>query len=236
MFVIAYTPASFIAAYVPNMSGNKVSLGGVTGTLFSGESEQLVAQGLVINNVSWNLSPWSLFLLKPQIDIKGGNIRQSDDIYIKGNVSTSLLALENVNAENMTILVPTKTVLSQFKLPVFVSASGRFRVDIKQLQFENGCKQLQGKGSWLNAAIRVNKKDIDFGSFEAILSCESPAFVLQVQPQNKLSLDAKLNIDMNGKYKINGQYKVNSDLPAEIQEAAQFFGKAQGDGVYTISF
>lgn len=236
LFFISYTPAAFVAGYVHQFSDNKALLSGVSGTLFSGKAESLSVQGVRVNQLNWELSPWSLLLLRANLDIKGGNLRKTDDVYVKGNVSTSLLKPQNIHVQNASIFVPTKTLLSQIKLPVFVTASGRFRVDIDQLEMDNGCAVLDGKGNWLDAAISVNKKDIDFGTFDANLSCNTPAFSLQILPDNKLSLDANVNVSLSGKYNVNGQYRVTPDLPKEIRDAAGFFGKPQGGGVYTIDF
>jgi len=235
LFLIAYTPASLVTGYAQSLSNKQVSFAGVSGTLFEGKAEQLTVQGMQVSNVEWQLSPWSLLLLKAKLDVKGGALRNSNEVYLKGSVNTSLLNPQKFSMHNASVFVPTKTLLSQFKLPVFVTASGRFRVDVDKLYFDQGCSELSGQGNWLNAAINVNKKDIDFGTFEAKLSCNTPAFAVQIMPDNKLALDANLSIDLQGNYKINGKYAISDDLPAEIQEAARFFGKPQGNGEYIIT-
>ncbi|MGB3727406.1 MAG: type II secretion system protein N [Glaciecola sp.] len=235
LFLIAYTPATLVAHHINKQSGNQVQLSGVSGTLFEGYANTLSMQGLRVNQVKWELSPLSLLGLSPSIDMQGGNIRDTNGIYVKGTVSTSLLDSTAIEANQVQLFVPTKTVLAQLTLPVFVTASGRFRVDINTFQFDQGCAQLQGKGSWLNAAVNVNNNPISFGTFEANLSCQTPNFIVEVSPSNKLSLDAQLNIDMSGKYKVEGRFKVPSDLPKEIQQAAQFFGNPSNDGYYNIT-
>ena len=236
LFLIAYTPASLVSELIHKQTNKQVTLYGVNGTLFSGSAEQVSAQGIHVNNVQWELSPLSLLMLKAKLDVKGGNIRNKDDIYVKGKLSASLLSPEKFSLQNASLFVPTKTLLSQIKLPVFVTASGRFRVDVNELEFDEGCQALQGKGNWLEAAVNVNKKEIDFGTFEAALSCDTPGFAVQILPGNRLSLDANLSIALNGKYKVTGEYAIDNSLPKEIQEAARFFGKPQGNGRYTISF
>lgn len=235
LFLVAYTPASLVATYAEELSKKQVTMAGVSGSLFDGRADQIMLQGLRVNNVEWQLSPWSLLMLQANLDLKGGNIRNKNDIYIKGTVAASLLNTQAFNIQNTSVFVPTKTLLSQFKLPVFVTASGRFRVDVDELYFDQGCQQLNGQGNWLNAAINVNKKDIDFGTFKAKLSCETPAFAVQIMPDNKLALDAKLRVDLKGKYEIDGEYAISEDLPNEIKEAARFFGKPKGDGSYIIT-
>lgn len=236
LFLIAYTPASLVSELINKQTNKQVTLYGVSGTLFSGSAQQVSTQGLHVNNLHWELSPLSLLMLNAELDVKGGNIRSKDDIYLKGKLTASLLSPEKFSLQNASVFVPTKTLLSQIKLPVFVTASGRFRVDVNELEFNQGCQELQGKGNWLEAAVNVNKKEIDFGTFEAALSCDTPAFTVQILPDNRLSLNAKLSIALNGKYEVSGEYAVDNSLPNEIKEAARFFGKPQGNGRYTISF
>lgn len=236
VFLVLYTPASFVTSYLQKNSNNQVLFSGVSGTLFDANADYVLIKGTQIRNVKWQLSPLSLLLLKANLDFNGGNIRNAEQVYVKGQLEASLLNTQRFSLNNAQVFVPTKTVLSQLKLPVTVSASGRFRVDIEQFIFNQGCEQLKGNGNWLNAAVNVNQKRVDFGTFDAVLSCETPNFVMQIAPTNELSLNANINVDMTGKYNVQGQFSMPNTMPNEIKQAAPFFGRETSPGVYEISF
>jgi len=239
-FLVAFTPAIYVTNFITEQShkNNNASLSftGVSGTLFDGQALSVISQGIQVNGVKWQLSPWSLLLLQANLDFTSGNIRNAEEIYAKGSVSTSLLKPQAFSLRQAQVFVPTKTLLSQLKLPVFVSAAGRFRIDIDYFEFDQGCEVLEGRGNWLNAAVNVNQQSVDFGTFDASLNCETPAFAMQISPQNRLSLDAKLVFDIAGKYNIGGSFSVPSDMPTDIKQAAPFFGRETSPGQYQISF
>jgi general secretion pathway protein N len=236
ILVIAYIPAAHVVSYVQN-SNPKLPLviGQIEGTLWTGKVDKIITQGIVMNNLRWELSPWSLLIGKASIDLNGGKIRESEQAYVKGNISVSLFNLQNLSAHELTLFLPARSVMAQVPLPVPVAADGRFRVDIEEFEFNNACVSLIGKGSWLKGTVSGPSGVIDFGNFDANLACEEEQFAIQIQPANKLNLDAKVLLSVAGKYKINGRFKPSDDMPKEVQQAANFFGAADNDGFRKIN-
>lgn len=234
LFVIMYMPATYMTSYLQQSTHNKVRFTGVAGTLFSGTSETLSYEGLRVNDINWDLSALSLLLLKANVDIKGGAIRSIDQIYIDGNINLSVLSPHKLKVTNARIFVPAKPLLSQVDLPVAVTASGRFRVDVDSLELNQGCQQLTGKGSWLQAAVNIAGNPLDLGGFNALLSCESPAFAMQILPDNGIQLNAKITFDQNGDYTAKGTFTIPSNFPSEVKQGANFFGESLGQGRYTL--
>jgi general secretion pathway protein N len=235
ILLIAYLPAIHIVNYVQtNNPPLPVALGKVEGTLWTGKVDQIITQGIVIRNVTWELSPWSLFLGQANINLKGGRIKDSEEAYIKGNISASLFNPKNVSAHDLKVFLPARSVMAQVRLPVPVTADGRFRVDIKEFEFDNACVNLTGKGSWLKGTVSGPTGVIDFGNFDADLACEGDQFAIQVLPQNKLNLDATVLLSVAGKYKISGRFKPSNDMPREVHQAANFFGAPDNQGFRKI--
>jgi general secretion pathway protein N len=236
ILVIAYIPASHVVSYVQNSNPKlPVAIGQIEGTLWTGKVDKIITQGIVMNNLRWELSPWSLLLGKASIDLNGGKIRESEQAYVKGNISVSLFNLQNISAHKLTLFLPARSVMAQVPLPVPVTADGRFRVNVEEFEFNNVCVSLIGKGSWLKGTVSGPSGVIDFGNFDANLACEEEQFAIQIQPANKLNLDAKVLLSVAGKYKINGRFKPSDDMPKEVQQAANFFGAADNDGFRKIN-
>ncbi|WP_412971568.1 type II secretion system protein N [Glaciecola sp. MF2-115] len=236
ILLVAYIPAAHVLAFVQkNNPKLPVSIGSVEGTLWSGRVDKVIAQGIAINNLRWELSPWSLLLGKASIDLNGGKIRDTQQTYVKGNISASLFNVQNISAQELKLFLPARSVMAQVPMPVPVTADGRFRVDIQDFEFNNACINLAGKGSWLKGTVSGPTGVIDFGNFDANLACEGEQFSIQILPDNKLNLDAKVLLSVAGKYKINGRFKPASDLPKEVHQSANFFGAADSQGYRNIN-
>lgn len=234
--LIAYLPAAQFIAYAQNNNPNlPFTISKPEGTLWSGRADKVITQGIAVTNFRWELSPLALLIGRASLDLHAGKIRGSEQTYLKGNVSVSLFNTQNITADKFQLFLPAKSVMAQLPLPVPVSADGRFRLDIQTFKFNQTCIELDGKGSWLNGTVSGPSAVIDFGNFDANLSCEEEQFAIQVQPQNKLNLDAKVLLSVDGKYKINGRFKPSDDMPQEVKQAANFFGSADAQGFRKIS-
>lgn len=228
-------PAIYVSNYAEEKTQNRLSFESVEGTIFAGMAKSASYDGLRINDVKWELSPFSLLMLTANIDVTGGAIRKAEQIYIDGNIKMSLLNPKSFTAANARIMIPAKPLLSQVELPVPVVASGRFRVDVESIDFENGCQQLSGKGSWIRAGMNINGKPLDLGGFTADLSCETPALAMQISPNNGIELDAKILFEVSGKYSAKGTFTIPNNFPNEVKQGAVYFGEAKGQGRYDLN-
>lgn len=234
IFLIMYIPADFVAEQVNKQSNKQVQMMQVTGTLFDGKAGVVEANGFRVNNVEWSLEPLSLLMLKAQLELKGGAIRDSEQIYIDTNASLRLLSPEQFSLYDSRIFIPAKAVLSQFRLPVAVTANGRFRVDIETLEMTPACTVLNGKGTWLNAEVDTPQQAVKLGGFNADLSCSEGNLSMKINPGNNLQLSGTIVVDKSGSYSINGQFLPNEDLPNVIKQAADSFFQRNSDGFYQV--
>jgi general secretion pathway protein N len=233
-FLIAYFPAVYVADFVNTQSKGEVRLASVSGTLFNGRAQRLEAQGFQINNLEWSLNPLALFALKANVDLRGGAIRNPEQIYVNGNVSVSLLAPKEVSLEDTQLFLPAKSVLSQFKLPVAVTASGRFRVDIANLEMTPTCTTLNANGAWINAQVDTPQAPVNLGNFEADMSCSNGELSVNILPGNSLQLKAQVLVGVDGKYQASGEFKPTEELPDVIQQAADSFFAKNAEGFYQL--
>jgi general secretion pathway protein N len=234
LFLVMYIPADLVADQVNKQSNQQVKMMQVTGTLFDGKAGVVEANGFRVNNVEWSLKPLSLLLLKAQLELKGGAIRNSEQIYIDANASLKLLSPKQFSLHDSRVFVPAKAVLSQFRLPVAVTANGRFRVDIETLEMTPTCTVLAGRGAWLNAEVDTPQQAVNLGSFDADLSCSEGNLSVNINPGNNLQLTGSIVVDKTGSYSINGQFLPNEDLPEVIKQAADSFFQRNSEGFYQV--
>ena len=228
-------PAIYATNYAQKNSQNRLSFDTVEGTLFSGKAKSASFGSLRINDLNWELSPFYLFLLTANIDVTGGAVRETEQIYVDGNMKLSLLNPQKFTASNARIMMPVKPLLAQVELPVTVVASGRFRLDIASMTYNEGCQQLSGTGNWLQAAMNINSKPLTLGGFNAVLGCEASALAIQISPDNGIELDAKILLAPNGKYSAKGQFTIPNNFPNEVKQGAVYFGEAKGQGRYELN-
>jgi general secretion pathway protein N len=234
IFLVMYIPATYVAELVNEQSNQQVKMMQVSGTLFEGKAGVVEAKGFRVNNIQWSLKPLSLLLLKANIEVKGGAIRDSEQIYIDTKVSLSLLSANQFSLHDSQIFVPAKSALSQFRLPIAVTASGRFRVDIEQLEMSPTCTLLSGTGAWINAEVDTPQQTVNLGNFDADLSCSGGDLSVDIKPGNNLQLTGSIVVNQAGKYSINGQFLPNEDLPSAIKQAADSFFQRDSQGFYQI--
>jgi general secretion pathway protein N len=233
--LIIYMPAIYVTNYAQQNTQNSLSFENVEGTLFTGMAQSVTYGGLRLNDVNWDLSPFSLLLLTADLEILGGAIRKTEQIYLNARVKISLLNPRSFSASYARIIIPVKPLLAQVELPVSVIAAGRIGIDIDSINYDDGCQELSGKGSWIQATMTINTKPLDLGGFSAVLSCEMPAFAMQISPDNGIELDAKIVFEQNGKYSAIGQFVIPDNFPNEVKQGAGFFGESKGQGRYELN-
>jgi len=233
IFAIAYMPAIHVVGRI-NLPKD-IAISGVSGTLWSGKAQTLVVNGLPINNINWQLSPWALFVGNINAQVKAGNIRETNDIAFEGPIRTSLFNLNKLATTNFSIYLPVDRVLAQVKLPLPVNAGGRFKVRLNELDFGPTCIALQGTGDWLNATVAGTQGPIDFGTYSAKLRCEGEDVGISVSEPNLLglSIDAVVGANMK-KITVDGRFKPDDSLPQEVHQASRFFGQPDKDGYIGI--
>lgn len=231
MFLIIKLPAIHVLSknYLPKAVG----VSGISGTIWNGHAQRAQARGLPISDINWALSFLPLLFGEISVEIKVGNIRDVDEISANGHIN---FTGQRLQVENLLAYIPTSLVIGLLPLPIPVQADGRFKVQLDEVNYYAGCQKLTGKGQWLNANFTGTNGVIDLGNFNADLSCENGSVVVDVKQPNRFGLSAKATIPVDMNFKVEGRFKPEANLPKEVHQAAQFFGKPDSDGYYPIKF
>ncbi len=233
IFLLANLPATQVIGRTT--LPDNLAMSGVSGTIWNGRAQTVVANGLPVDNLEWDVNPWSLLTGTLSMKVKAGDLRDATSIAFKGPLSIDLFSFEHVEAEDFLLYLPVDRVLAEVQLPLPVNAGGRFRVQLDALSFGPGCETLNGTGDWLNATVAGTQGPIDFGSYSAQLRCEGESIGVRVEEPNMLGLtmDAVLQPDFSG-MTVNGRVKPDDSLPDEVHQAALFFGQPDADGYIPI--
>lgn len=231
IFLVVKLPAVQVLSKIQLPEG--INISGISGTIWHGQAQRAQVNGLPINDLNWTLSFLPLLLGEISADIKAGNIRDVGQISASGHVNFSG---QHFKSENLLAYVPANLAISLLPLPIPIQADGRFKVELNKVDYAAGCQTFTGKGQWLNANFTGVTGVIELGSFNADLSCQEGSVVLNVRQPNSFGLIAKATIPANMNFKIEGRFKPDDDLPKEVHQAAQFFGKTDSEGYYPIKF
>ncbi|MDC8829339.1 type II secretion system protein N [Alteromonas gilva] len=209
-----------------------VSISGVEGSIWQGQAERVQFNNTLINDLSWDISGWSLLAGRLTAELNAGNMRDASSIAFKGPVSVSLFNPTSFSTEDFLLYLPVARVLAEVTLPIPVAAGGRFRVNVEDLDFDNSaCENMMAYGDWLNASVAGTQGPIELGTFSAKISCAQQQFVVDVAEPNAfgLTMQAKAQQDMTN-LSVSGQFKPDPSLPQEVHDAAKFFGRPNADG------
>ncbi|MEP1385096.1 MAG: type II secretion system protein N [Paraglaciecola sp.] len=229
IFLVVKLPAVQVLTRID--LGKDLKISGISGTIWEGQLEQVVVNGIPLNDVNWSLSFFPLLTGKASAEISAGNIRDLEQISLNGSVTISQ---QRVQAEDLVAYVPAELVVSALPLPIPVEANGRFKVQLTSLDYTKSCQVIDGAGQWLNASFTGPKDVINLGNFNADLSCLDENIIVDVKEPNSFGLSAKVTLPANMKFKVNGRFKPDADLPKEVHQAATFFGKPDANGYYPI--
>lgn len=228
-FLVVKLPAVQVLSRVD--LGKDIKVSGISGTIWKGHLEQVVVNGIPLNDVNWSLSFLSLLTGKASAEISAGSIRDLEQISLDGSV---IVSNQRVQAEDLVAYVPAEFVVSALPLPIPVEANGRFKVQLQELDYTKSCQVISGTGQWLNASFTGPKDVIDLGNFNADLSCLDENLIVDVKEPNSFGLSAKVTLPANMKFKVSGRFKPDASLPKEVHQAATFFGKPDANGYYPI--
>lgn len=234
VLLIANLPAVQVIHRLPLPSN--IYLSGISGTLWQGAAQTVIAEGIQVNNVRWDISVLALILGKASVNITGGSANNPDEISFSGQAEFSAIS-QQVTLQNTLLQVPAFTVMSQLRLPLPVQAGGRFRVNIQAFDFNlstQQCQTAQGVGNWLDATVVDRGNTIDFGQYEAKLACVDQNLQFSVVPNNLLNLDAVATLQSNGKIAVSARFKPSAQLPDSVHNAAQMFGRKDSQGFISV--
>lgn len=240
VFLLVKLPASLLMANV-SLPKN-ITLQGVSGTLWHARIAQLsIAHGdgqrQNIKQVQASLSPWSLLLADPSIELNFGDALVPGP---EGSLSVSgLFSVPRI--DDGDILVPANLVMGQLaeqlSLPIDITAYGDIAIKLDQLIMDNTqCQVAEGQISWHQAKASAMDQTVILGPLAADVSCDQGALVLTVNPKNNLGLSFSAHIRQNGQMSGNGYLAPGDKFPDPLKNLLPFLGNTDQQGRYRLRF
>jgi len=237
-FLIATLPTTFVLKHVtlPSSVKKSVYLSGISGTVWHTTIAQVVMKGTPINNVTADLSFWSLITLTPSVSITFGDAMSSGP---EGAFDLALSS-EKATLSNATIMINANEIAQQLPLPLPMSARGNVEITLPSavidLTKNNQCISATGNGAWSQAGITALERSVPLGTLTADISCDKGVLALVMSPENDLGLTFTANIAANGKASGKGYLKPGTKFPVALNDALPFLGNIDNRGRYRLVF
>ncbi len=234
-FLLATLPAAFIWQYLP--TGNKVSLQGLSGTLWSGQARQVTINNgpnrIQLPVVNWNWQPSALLSGHLAANIQLGNI--SSVIEGRGHVAYGLdgIRLNDVQVDT------SAGWISQFmekKIPG--ELSGNISLTADNLQIQNGrCLDLSGSLELTDSMISGPMGSIDLGESDASIKCKGNKLLISLnQSSPDFQTTADISLSKAGQYSLTGHLSKGNDIDSKLEQGLMLLGSPDAEGRYPIDF
>lgn len=160
VWVVVQLPARVVTPLLPPT----VSLEGVSGSIWDGSAAraQLRIQGkaFMLGRVQWQLSPLSLLLLTPQVDVAA----QWGSQRLSGSVAVSPRG--TVEARDLSINLDVR--FSRHLLPLYVG--GQVSADIRHMLWNGeSLESVDARIVWQNAVWTARAGDVALGNYALVL-------------------------------------------------------------------
>jgi len=232
-FLIAFLPASVSMSLMPENKNFAVS--GVSGTLWSGQASRIKVSNQTLDNIRWQLSPFSLLT-----GSLGLNLQVKDKAMpTRGDVTLGLG--NSVSADNLktrfdaALLEPIINVRG-------VNLSGTIALDIEEIAISQQVSEEKKTAEIMidDATLEVAWDKANVSSKMGAASLGSLIIKLRKVEDGKLEIkvreiddvtgmNATFLLSRDGKLKATGE--MNADLPKNLQLLGGMLGKPQGDKI-----
>lgn len=233
IFLIATLPAYLLVSRIE--LGNQVKLGNVSGTIWSGQIDQVKIDKTILKNVRWDYNFSQLLTAQLAVDLTFGHARK----ILEPQGSAQLrYGLNGPSLADAKVKLPADLIVQQLEMPFKVQASGLVEANIAQAQLgEPVCHSLVGDIDWKLAGVNAMKTSFDYGDISAKLSCDNGAVVAQVKGNPELLvLDINARLNTYQSYSVEGYISAGSKASKDLQAALSYLGNPDSQGRYLIKF
>ena len=208
ILVIAFTPAKLLSGFMPDRS--PVSLSGVSGSVWSGEINQVSVKQFTFKGVLFSIDLLSLVKVSPAVflDIAGGDVSGTLIFHQTEDFNKSI-KVEDVNVNFSGELLKNFLPLPGLEL------SGDFSTQELALLTQNRKPtNIDGMIRWQNAQVSYAGQSFQLGDFNIVATTDEEKKLITAQilkSKNALDLQGQVSLAANGMVEITGSISTETD-------------------------
>ncbi|MCK5336660.1 MAG: type II secretion system protein N [Gammaproteobacteria bacterium] len=212
LFLLILTPAANIIPLL-TPSSNKISLHGISGSLWSGEIDQVIFNKQKLQSLRWSLNPLSIFAASISTDLQTEYKGQSISSQLEYSLISKIITLNDLQSS-----IKATELQKILNLP-FGQLDGEINIDLHTVDLVAGKLPLiNGKISWNNAKLSLSNT-ISFGQLQLILHSNDTGdlFGELSNKQGELSIQGDIKILANQRYTLDIKLKPRANASTELK-------------------
>jgi general secretion pathway protein N len=227
LVLISTLPATRITTLLESRVAD-LSLHAVTGSVFSGQAQQLVYQGLGLGTLRWQFRPAALLLGRAEYRVELSSV----DNHGRGNMGMTLAGRLYGRELELTLL-PDR-IINHYS-PVATSTSGELNLVFETLDFGRGLpRELAGRIIWQDAAV-LEPVDMVLGDVEMALLGSGEALAGSITRGGVLGASGDMALLPDSHYRVDLVLRPGNDVSAETLDLLENYARMQANGDYLIN-
>jgi len=232
VFLVARFPASTAYALSQEYTdvGTRISLSGVQGTLWSGRARELVADGIALGRIDWDLNPWAVLRARADIDWRMNGERHAGQgrVVVARDGEVTVQGVHgNMRAEQFT----------PFFANLPLRLTGDVQVRVQDMVVQPGRRfAARGELNWQEAALTA-PQPMQLGSLRIdSVPTEEGGSRLQVSDTGgPLAIQGVIQVGADGTYRTSLTMSARPSADKGLASALGFFGPRDASGRVQVS-
>lgn len=206
-------------------------LQGVEGSVWSGRAAQASYRGMVLGELQWEISPWSLLIGRIDAEVRLNSVEG----YLVGELSSGFSG-ESVRLRGVNGQLPAATMKSLVpSLPVMPSGSFALNID-EAVIGASGLRSLDGRVVW-NKGGMIAPLELEFGDLVAELSSSESGIAGRIKDSGgPLQLAAELQLRGDGSYTFTGKSSARPGAAPALGNSLWLLGQPDAQGMVPFHF
>ncbi|MBN1378629.1 MAG: type II secretion system protein N [Gammaproteobacteria bacterium] len=229
VFLIATAPASIITGMVSRQAA--VEFEAISGTVWHGQADKVVARGIVIGPVEWNLHPWYLLRGELAATLIIHNSAVTDDVSGSLWLAAGLPGVLKIRDADVSI----DASWASTRAAIPIAARGKMLIKIDRLQIRRDTlPEISATVSWQNAGVSF-PQNYGLGTYNIEIQHE-PAdkperVVANISDQDSLlHITGQAQFNQSGQYELDIRLSADATAPADIARVLPLLGTPADDG------
>jgi len=226
LVLIAYFPAQKAGHFVEQQV-DELALRSASGTLFSGQAQQLVYQGLNLGPVSWRFRPQALLLGRLEYRLVFPHEANAG----QANLGRTLAG--NIHVSDLDLVIQPDRLINHYS-PIEIGTRGAIRLTIDVLEIDDHFpRRIDGQAGWLDAAV-VEPVGLALGQLTLLLNHDAGDLLGTIDNAADSGISGELRLGASGRYGINVLIRPGADVSAETLEMLMNVAQPQPDGDFLL--
>lgn len=231
VFLLVTAPAVLVQRLLVDQPG--LTLGGVSGSLWSGKFTSVSYRGVLIAPLRWQFQP--LGLLNGELAIRLQLGSQQSNIRGEGRIG---LSARGWFTDELQLTLPAEELMSLIRFPMGLTTDGTMRLALRQAsQGSPWCGQLEGDIAIERATITGPLGYLPIDKLSAKLGCHQGQLTVGLDANtNSLGIDAKLVLRDKKRIELTGYIAPLANQPKELLPLLNYLPGPDAKGRYPLHY